>query len=59
MTNDENRREEERQEGIASAPTRRPYRAPKLRSLGSVREVTWGGSPTTFEGALKGTPMKM
>lgn len=59
MTNDEKRREEERREGIAPAQTRRPYRAPRLRPLGSVREVTWGGSPTSLEGSLKGTPMKM
>ncbi|MBX3207365.1 MAG: hypothetical protein KF764_20120 [Labilithrix sp.] len=35
---------------------RRPYRTPKLRPLGSVRDVTWGPSPTSLEGALKGTP---
>ena len=37
---------------------RRPYKAPQLRSLGSVREVTWGGSPTSLEGAFRGVPMQ-
>lgn len=35
---------------------RRPYHAPKLRPLGSVRDVTWGPSPTSLEGTFKGTP---
>jgi hypothetical protein len=34
---------------------RRPYRAPQLRRLGSVREVTWGPG-STFEGAATGKP---
>lgn len=32
---------------------RRPYRAPKLRALGSVREVTWSGSGNQSEGGFK------
>ena len=30
---------------------RRAYRAPRLRHLGSVRELTLGGSKGQFEGA--------
>jgi hypothetical protein len=41
-----------------SAPAaRRPYRPARLRPLGSVREVTWGGSPINFESNLMGTKM--
>jgi hypothetical protein len=37
-------------------PTR-PYRAPTLRRLGSVREVTWGPG-SGFEGAATGKNVK-
>ena len=36
-------------------PRRRPYRAPVLRRLGSVREVTWGPG-SAFEGSATGKP---
>jgi hypothetical protein len=29
---------------VTADPPRRPYRAPRLRHLGSVRELTLGGS---------------
>ena len=45
-------------EPSAASPTRRPYQPPRLRALGSVREVTWGGSPVNFEGGLMGVSMK-
>ena len=31
----------------ASGPTRRPYKSPQLTALGSVRELTLGGSGNT------------
>lgn len=33
-----------------AAPARAPYRAPKLRHLGSVRELTLGGTMGKTEG---------
>lgn len=33
-----------------TAPARRPYRAPQLRQLGSVRELTLGGTMGSDEG---------
>jgi hypothetical protein len=42
----------------SAAPARRPYRPARLRPLGSVREVTWGGSPTSIEGGLMGVNKK-
>lgn len=39
--------------GDAQPKGRRPYRAPTLRRLGSVREVTWG-TGSQFEGAAVG-----
>ncbi len=36
---------------------RRPYQPPRLRHLGSVRELTLGGSPVAGEGGgTKGLP---
>ncbi len=35
---------------------RRPYRAPQLRRLGSVREVTWGPG-SALEGAAVGSKL--
>lgn len=40
------------------AEARKPYRAPTLRALGSVRELTWGGSPIMTEAPFMGNPMK-
>jgi len=40
-----------------TATPRRPYRAPVLRRLGSVREVTWGPG-SAFEGAATGKAKK-
>jgi hypothetical protein len=37
-------------EAAAAAPSRRPYAAPKLRHLGSVRELTLGGTSGMAEG---------
>ncbi len=48
MTNDDQKERE------TDSKARRPYQSPKLRALGSVREVTWGGSPTSIEGAFMG-----
>lgn len=33
-----------------NAPVRRPYSAPRLRQLGSVRELTLGGTMGVTEG---------
>lgn len=37
--------------GSAQGSARRPYRAPQLRYLGSVRELTLGGTMGAGEGA--------
>jgi hypothetical protein len=49
MTDPANRDTEASADGRAvahpTATTRKPYRTPQLRHLGSVRELTLGGSP--------------
>jgi hypothetical protein len=57
MTTHDEKHETDEADAVA-VTARRPYRAPRLRALGSVREVTWGGSPQSIEGGLKGVPPK-
>ena len=44
--------------GNVPAPAKRPYKAPRLRRLGSVRELTLGGTGGFVElgGGMKRTP---
>lgn len=54
---DETRDAQGEQAGATASGARLPYRAPQLRHLGSVRELTLGGTPQAAEGAgTKGPP---
>jgi hypothetical protein len=56
--NDEQRSKVENRDGVTTAveaatqaiETKRPYQPPRLRHLGSVRELTWGGGTSFNDG---------
>lgn len=41
----------------AETKPRRPYRSPELRALGSLRDITWGPTPTSVENDHSGRPL--